>query len=182
MILGIEKRDKMNEFVILVDQSDNSVGTQEKIQAHEQANLHRAFSVFIFNTKGEMLLQQRAKDKYHSGGLWTNTCCSHPRPGEVTEDAAHRRLQEEMGFDCLLENVFHFIYKTDFDHGLTENELDHVFIGRHEGEIIPNSEEVADYRWISVKDMKQEIKEKPEIFTSWFKISVNKVIEFQKKR
>ena len=168
----------MNEYIILVNKSDTQTGTQEKMAAHEQANLHRAFSVFIFNKKGEMLLQQRAKNKYHSGGLWTNACCSHPRPGEETEDAAHRRLKEEMGFDCELEKAFHFIYKTEFDFGLTEHELDHVFIGQYDGEIVPNPAEVEDYKWIKVDDLKKEITDNSELFTSWFKLSINKVIEF----
>ncbi|MBC8179815.1 isopentenyl-diphosphate Delta-isomerase [candidate division KSB1 bacterium] len=169
----------MQENVILVNETDVPIGTQEKIKAHEQANLHRAFSVFIFNSKGEMLLQQRAKDKYHSGGLWTNACCSHPRPGEETKDAAHRRLQEEMGFDCQLEKAFHFIYKTEFDHGLTEHELDHVFIGKYEDSITPNPDEVEDYKWINVENLKKEIKENPGIFTSWFKIAFDEVLKYR---
>ncbi len=167
----------MKEYVILVDDADTQIGTQEKMKAHEQANLHRAFSVFIFNSKGEMLLQQRAKDKYHSGGLWTNACCSHPRPGEETIGAAHRRLQEEMGFDCELEEAFHFIYKTDFDHGLTEHELDHVFIGQYENSITPNPNEVEDYKWINVENLKKEMKENPVIFTSWFIIAFDEVLK-----
>ena len=165
--------------MILVNETDVPIGTQEKIKAHEQANLHRAFSVFIFNSKGEMLLQQRAKDKYHSGGLWTNACCSHPRPGEETKDASHRRLQEEMGFDCQLEKAFHFIYKTEFDHGLTEHELDHVFIGKYEDSITPNPDEVEDYKWINVENLKKEIKENPGIFTSWFKIAFDEVLKYR---
>ncbi len=166
----------MEEKVILVNKNDNQIGTLEKIKAHQQANLHRAFSVFIFNTKGEMLLQQRAKNKYHSAGLWTNACCSHPRPGEETEYAAHRRLQEEMGFDCKLEKTFHFIYKTAFDHGLTEHELDHVFIGQYNGAVVPNPVEVEDYKWINLESLKKQIKENPDIFTSWFKIAFDEVL------
>jgi isopentenyl-diphosphate Delta-isomerase len=171
------KEGKMKEHVILVNKSDEPIGIQEKIEAHEQANLHRAFSVFIFNSKGEMLLQQRAKEKYHSGGLWTNTCCSHPRPGEETISAAHRRMKEEMGFDCELKEAFHFIYKTKFDHGLTEHELDHVFTGQYEGKIIPNPEEVEDYKWINLESIRKEMEEKPEIFTSWFKIAFDEVLK-----
>jgi isopentenyl-diphosphate Delta-isomerase len=167
----------MKDHVILVNESDNQIGTQEKIEAHEQANLHRAFSIFIFNTTGEMLLQQRAKEKYHSGGLWTNACCSHPRPGEETINAAHRRLKEEMGFDCELQEAFHFIYKTKFDHGLTEHELDHVFIGQYEGKIFPNPDEVEDYKWINLESLKKEMEEKPELFTSWFKIAFDEVLK-----
>ena len=172
----------MSDHVILVDKSDTQTGTQEKMAAHQQGNLHRAFSVFIFNSKGEMLLQQRAKDKYHSGGLWTNACCSHPRPGEETKDAAHRRLMEEMGFDCKLEKAFHFIYKTEFDFGLTEHELDHVFIGQYEGPIALNPDEVEDYKWIDVEELKKEMLNKPEIFTSWFKIAFNEVLKYRTKQ
>ena len=167
----------MKEFVILVDKSDSLLGSEEKITAHKQAKLHRAFSIFIFNSKREMLLQQRAKDKYHSAGLWTNACCSHPRPGENTEDAAHRRLKEEMGFDCKLEKAFHFIYKTAFDHGLTEHELDHVFIGQYEGSIVPNPDEVDAYKWIDIENLKMEIKENPGMFTSWFKIAFDEILK-----
>jgi len=121
------------ELVVLVDENDNEIGVEEKINAHRKGLLHRAFSIFVFNSKNELLLQKRAADKYHSGGLWSNTCCSHPRPGENLKDAAHRRLQEEMGFDCSLREVFSFLYKKSFDNGLTEHELDHVFFGKFDG-------------------------------------------------
>lgn len=170
----------MKEFVILVDESDSPLGSEEKIKAHQQAKLHRAFSIFVFNSKREMLLQQRAIEKYHSAGLWTNACCSHPRPGEETEVAAHRRLREEMGFDCDLEKTFHFIYKTEFDHGLTEHELDHVFIGKYEGSIVPNPDEVDAYKWIDIENLKKEIKENPGIFSSWFKIAFEEILKFIK--
>lgn len=167
----------MKDLVILVNQSDTQIGTEEKIQAHKDAKLHRAFSVFIFNSKGEMLLQQRAIKKYHSGGLWSNACCSHPRPGEETEDAVHRRLKEEMEFDCELEKAFHFIYKTAFDHGLTEHELDHVFIGKYDGAVVPNPDEVESYRWINVDSLKKDIGKNAGNYTSWFKIAFNEVLK-----
>src|ERR1700712_1529352 len=119
----------IQEFVVLVNEMDDEIGTMEKMEAHLQLNLHRAFSIFIFNENGKILLQQRAFSKYHSGGLWTNTCCSHPRPGEETIDAAKRRLKEEMGFDCELVEKFHFIYKAPFENGLTEHELDFIYSG-----------------------------------------------------
>ena len=167
----------MTEYVILVDENDNQIGIEEKIKAHEDAKLHRAFSIFIFNSKGEMLLQQRACEKYHSGCLWTNATCSHPRPGEEVADAAHRRLQEEMGFDCELKKAFSFIYKAEFDHGLTEHEFDHVFIGNYDGIVLPNSDEADDYQWIDVETLKKDIQHHPERYTVWFKIAFEKVME-----
>ena len=125
----------MLEEVVLVNEKDEAIGTMEKMAAHEKALLHRAFSVFVFNKNGDLLMQQRAHSKYHSGGLWTNTCCSHPRPGEHVADAANRRLQEEMGFTTSLNKAFDFTYKAAFDNGLTEHEFDHVFIGIYEGPI-----------------------------------------------
>src|SRR5580693_5920772 len=132
------------EEVILVDETDTPLGRMEKIEAHRKALLHRAFSVFIFNSKGEMLLQQRAKHKYHSAGLWTNACCSHPSPLESTEDGAMRRLQEELGFVTTLKKIFEFTYRSEFDNGLTEFEFDHVFIGEYNGKIRPNPDEVSE--------------------------------------
>ena len=131
-----------NQKVILVDDRDNEIGTMEKMEAHYTPNLHRAFSVFVFNTRGQMLLQQRAKTKYHSGGLWTNTCCSHPYPGEEIEAAATRRLEQEMGFTTPLTKAFDFIYQATFDNGLTEYEFDHVFIGEYDGDVHPAKDEV----------------------------------------
>ncbi len=160
------------EEVILVDTSDNQTGTEEKIKAHELAILHRAFSVFVFNDTNELMLQRRALHKYHSPGLWTNTCCSHPRPGEETIAAAHRRLVEEMGFDCKLEWKFSFIYKAPFDNGLTEHEFDHVFYGFYNEEPRINEEEVAEWKWISVPELKADIKARPDEYTVWFKIAV----------
>ncbi|MEK7619489.1 MAG: isopentenyl-diphosphate Delta-isomerase, partial [Patescibacteria group bacterium] len=128
----------MQENCILVDETDHEIGTEEKMATHERGLLHRAFSVFVFNASGELLLQQRAFEKYHSAGLWTNTCCSHPRPGEETLAAAYRRLQEEMGFDCPLNEMFTFRYLAPFPNGLTENEVDHVFFGMYDGPVNPN--------------------------------------------
>ena len=138
------------EKVILVDANDNEIGSMEKIEAHEKAVLHRAFSIFVFNDQGHMMLQRRALSKYHSPGLWTNTCCSHPRPGESLREATSRRIVEEMGFTCEMKEVFSFIYKAPFDHGLTEHELDHVVIGKYNGEPVINADEVAEWKWIEV--------------------------------
>lgn len=160
----------MEELVVLVDEQDNQVGLMPKMEAHEKALLHRAFSVFIFNDNGELMLQQRAADKYHSPLLWTNTCCSHQRNGEDSLDAGKRRLQEEMGFSCDLEEVFWFVYKAPFDNGLTEHELDHVMIGRFNGEPKINREEVESYKWMTLEAVKKDMEEKPEIYTAWFKI------------
>ncbi|MEX6625960.1 isopentenyl-diphosphate Delta-isomerase [Tenacibaculum salmonis] len=160
----------MKEQVILVDVKDNPIGLMEKIEAHEKALLHRAFSVFIFNDKKELMLQQRAADKYHSPLLWTNTCCSHQRDGETNLGAGKRRLQEEMGFVCELKEVFSFIYKAPFDNGLTEHELDHVMIGTFNDQPLINKEEVESYKWMPLEAVKKDIEEKPEIYTAWFKI------------
>lgn len=164
--------------VILVNDNDEPVGVMEKMEAHEKGLLHRAFSVFIFNRNGEMLLQQRAADKYHSPGLWTNACCSHPMPGEETIDAAHRRLLEEMGFDTALKSAFDFTYKTAFDNGLTEHELDHVFIGSYDGEIFPNDEEVKDFSFMKIETIRESIMRHEQIYTSWFKIAFPKIEEY----
>jgi isopentenyl-diphosphate delta-isomerase len=165
----------MLEQVILVNETDQELGFMEKMEAHEKAFLHRAFSVFIFNEAGEMLLHQRADNTNHSANLWTNTCCSHPKPGEVTKSAAHRRLQEEMGFDTPLEKAFDFVYKAPFDNGLTEYEFDHVFIGRYQGTIQPNPLEVKDYAFRTFENVDQLIATKPMLFTSWFLIAFPKV-------
>lgn len=165
---------QMPDMLILVDENDRQIGTEEKMKAHEQGKLHRAFSIFIFNPKGEMLLQKRAKSKYHSGGLWTNACCSHPRVGEELEKAAHRRLREEMGFDCELENENHFIYKVKLDHGLTEHEFDYVFAGKYDGEVKPNTEEADVFKWIDMKTLGKDIEAHPENYTEWFKIAFRK--------
>ena len=164
------------EYVVLVDDNDNQIGLMEKMEAHEKGLLHRAFSVFLFNSKGEMLLQQRAFSKYHSGGLWTNTCCSHPREGESVIDAAHRRLGEEVGFDCEIKKAFHFTYKSKLDSGLTEHELDHVYIGEYEGEINPNPDEVESYKYIAIDELKRDIHQNPQSYTEWFKICLEEVL------
>ena len=164
----------MEEKVILVDSNDRPLGLMEKMEAHRRALLHRAFSVFIFNVNGDMMLQQRALDKYHSGGLWTNTCCSHPREGETIEQAGLRRLSEEMGFETQLSYGFSFIYLAPLEHGLTEHELDHVLYGFYEGEPNLNAEEVADWRWISIDQLEQEMQANPEKFTAWFRIIMDK--------
>lgn len=158
------------ENVILVNQFDEEIGTMPKMEAHQKAVLHRAFSVFIMNHKGETMLQQRAAEKYHSPLLWTNTCCSHQRVGESNIEAGKRRLQEEMGIDADLKELFHFIYKAPFDNGLTEHELDHVMMGHYEGEPLINREEVADWKWMKPEAIKNDISQAPEKYTAWFKI------------
>lgn len=160
----------MKEQVILVDDQDNPIGLMEKIEAHEKALLHRAFSVFVFNDKNELMLQQRAAGKYHSPLLWTNTCCSHQRAGETNLEAGKRRLQEEMGFVCELKEVFSFIYKAPFDNGLTEHELDHVMVGKFNDKPNINKEEVESYKWMPLEDVKNDIENRPETYTEWFKI------------
>lgn len=160
----------MEEFVVLIDREDQPIGRMEKQQAHHAGLLHRAFSVFVFNSKGELLIHQRAAEKYHSPKLWTNTCCSHPRENENYEQAAHRRLKEEMGFDCEIEEKFHFIYKTELEPGLFEHELDRVFVGFYEGEMNLNPEEVMDAKWISIEDLKKDMGHNPDNYTVWFKI------------
>lgn len=164
------------ETVVLVNEHDEAIGLMEKMEAHEKALLHRAFSVFIFNTKGEMLLQQRSLRKYHSGGLWTNACCSHPRPNEDTLAAAHRRLKEEMGFDTELTKVFDFTYKAEFTNGLTEHEFDHVFIGTYDGLVEANFDEVENYAYRSLDLIEVTLQSNPDFFTEWFHIAFPKVV------
>jgi len=158
------------EKVILVDSKDKPIGTLPKMEAHEKGVLHRAFSVFILNQKGELMLQQRAHHKYHSPGLWTNTCCSHQREGEQNIEAGMRRLDEEMGFSVTLEELFSFIYKAPFDNGLTEHELDHVMLGHYEEVPQINTEEVAEWKWMSLIDIEADIAINPDEYTVWFKI------------
>lgn len=160
----------MEEFVVLITPYDQPIGLMEKQEAHHAGLLHRAFSVFVFNSKNELLIHQRASSKYHSPELWTNTCCSHPRENESYEQAAHRRLKEEMGFDCPLNEKFHFIYKAELEKDLFEHELDRVFTGFYEGKISLNKDEVMDYKWISLDMLKNDIKENPDNYTVWFKI------------
>lgn len=162
------------ERVILVNENDEPLGTMEKMEAHEKALLHRAFSVFVFNDKGETMLQQRALHKYHSPGLWTNTCCSHQREGETNIEAGTRRLQEEMGFVTPLKEVFSFIYKAPFDNGLTEHELDHVMTGFYSDDPVINPEEVADWKWMSLDAIREDMDKHPEHYTAWFRIIFQK--------
>jgi len=164
--------------VVLVNELGEVTGYEEKIKAHQEGKLHQAFSVFIVNDAGEMLLQQRAFSKYHFAGLWSNTCCSHPFPGEDTEQAAHRRLKEEMGFDTQLINIFSFIYKaTDTQSGLTEHELDYVFAGKYNGLVMPDACEVEAFKWIPAKELYQQVKDTPEQFTIWFKLILQRLRE-----
>lgn len=164
------KRNMIEENVILVNQNDEQIGLMPKLEAHEKALLHRAFSVFILNSKNEIMLQQRAQQKYHSPLLWTNTCCSHQREGETNIEAGSRRLYEEMGFKADLKELFHFIYKAPFDNGLTEHELDHVMIGYYDQNPSINLDEVEDWKWMKIEDIKEDIETQPEIYTVWFKI------------
>ncbi|WP_276480501.1 isopentenyl-diphosphate Delta-isomerase [Paraflavitalea pollutisoli] len=167
--------------VILVNEQDEAVGVMEKLEAHQKAVLHRAFSVFIFNSRGEMLLQQRAFSKYHSGGLWTNACCGHPSPGEQTADAAARRLGEEMGFTTQLDELFDFIYRSELDNGLTEYELDHVFAGTWDAPVYPVKEEVNDFCYLSLDEIKQRLDSNPQQYTVWFRIIFPRVEAWARK-
>ena len=160
----------MEEQVILVNEKDEPIGLMGKMEAHEKGLLHRAFSVFVFNSKQEVLLQQRAACKYHSPNLWTNTCCSHPRAGETNQQAGERRLQEEMGLQVPLQEVFSFIYKAPFDNGLTEHEYDHVLVGYSDAQPQINPEEVTSWKWLSLEAIKEDILQAPEQYTAWFKI------------
>ncbi len=162
--------------VVLVDKKDRAIGTEEKIEAHRKGKLHRAFSVILFNKEKETLIQKRAESKYHSGGLWANTCCSHPGPKEEIARAAKRRLKEEMGISCDLKKVFSFIYKAKLGN-LTEYEFDHVFLGRFDGEPKPDKKEVAAWKWINLRDLEADIKKNPQKYTSWFKIIFEKLKE-----
>jgi isopentenyl-diphosphate delta-isomerase len=169
-------------LVVLVDAQDRPLGTMEKMQAHREARLHRAFSVLILNTQGEMLIHRRALGKYHSGGLWTNACCSHPMPGEDVEAAAHRRLQEEMGFDCPLRKAFSFRYEAALDQGLSEHELDHVFVGTFDGQPQPDPEEVMDWRFVPIEALRGSMHEAPEHYTEWFKIIMEQALPYLQGR
>lgn len=159
------------EQVVLVDEQDHPIGLMEKQAAHIGPHLHRAFSVFIFNSEGELLMQQRALSKYHSPGLWTNTCCSHPRDGETLAEATSRRLMEEMGMRCEMHEVYTFIYKAPVGQGLTEHEFDHVWIGRSDDTPQINREEVESWKYMSLSDLKKDIQLHPELYTEWFKIT-----------
>jgi len=164
--------------IILVDENDVPLGTMEKMEVHQKALLHRAFSIFIFNSKGDMLLHQRALNKYHSAGLWTNACCSHPHKDQQTIDAAEKRLQEEMGFTIPLKKAFDFTYKAALDNGLTEYEYDHVFVGTYDGDIKPDEVEVRDFCFVSMDEIKKSIQSHPRKYTEWFKIAFPKVEEY----
>lgn len=167
-----------DEYVILVDEHDRTVGSMEKMEAHRLGRLHRAISVFVFDKEKRLLLQQRALHKYHSPGLWTNTCCTHPRPGETAMAAAHRRLDEEMGLQTNLTFAFTFRYRAEFENGLTEHELDHVFVARHDLLPVTNPDEVAAFRWVNLNDLDQEIMERPETFTAWFKLIYRQAFQY----
>ncbi len=167
----------MSEYLILVDENDIECGKMEKHLVHLLGYLHRAFSVFIFNNKGELLLQQRADEKYHSGGLWTNTCCSHPQFGETLQYAVSRRLKEEMGLSCDASFAFSFMYKSNFVNGLVENEFDHVFIGTSDSVPEPNKSEVKSWKYMNVDKLALDIQQNPNVYTVWFKICFTKVLE-----
>ena len=168
----------VEEQVILVNEYDEQIGLMPKMEAHEKAVLHRAFSVFVFNTKNDLMLQQRAAHKYHSPLLWTNTCCSHQRDGESNIEAGTRRLKEEMGFTTDLKETTSFIYKAPFDNGLTEHELDHIMLGYYENEPIINKQEVEDWKWMPLEDVKHDINVHPEQYTAWFKIIFEKFYNY----
>ena len=163
------------EHLILVDANDNQIGTAEKVQAHKDGALHRAFSIFVVNSKGEMLLQRRALSKYHCGGLWANTVCGHPRPGEKLEHAVHRRLNEELGFDCPLTKKFSYIYKAAFENGLTEHEFLHVFVGTSDAKPKPDPQEVMDVSWQSPDAVRRDLKKHPEQYAFWFHQSMERL-------
>jgi len=170
--LNICKFAGMNRPVILVNEKDEPLGEMDKLEVHQKGLLHRAFSIFIFNDSGLLLLQCRANEKYHSGGLWTNTCCGHPGPGELIEEAAHRRLKEETGIETALVKKFSFIYEAHLDQKLIEHEYDHVFTGVYNQEPVLNREEASAYRWISMAELKKEIEQHPVRYTEWLKIAI----------
>ncbi|GAG75943.1 unnamed protein product [marine sediment metagenome] len=159
----------MEPILILVDENNNITGYEKKLKVHQEGYLHRAFSIFVVNARGELMLQRRANHKYHSGGLWANTCCSHPLKGEETENTIHDRLMEEMGFDCDLEPIFKFIYRAELDNNLVEYELDQVYIGYYEPDPIPNPDEVGDWKWIDIEFLKKDLKESPSEYVYWLK-------------
>ena len=167
----MQKEDQL----ILVDTNDVQIGTMGKLETHEKGLLHRAFSIFIKNNKGEMMLQKRAVGKYHSGGLWTNTCCGHPRDGEELSQAVHRRLKEEMGFDCELKEVISFIYQADLDKGLKENEFLHVFVGEYNGAPVLNPMEADGWKWITKDELIRDVFDNPNSYTYWFKVVLEKI-------
>lgn len=161
------------ERIILVDEHDNAIGTMEKMEAHRKGALHRAFSVLLFNSNGEVLLQKRSKNKYHTAGLWTNTCCSHPLPHESIKDATRRRLKHEMGIDIQPQFAFKFIYRIDLEGDLIEHECDHVFLGTFDGTPVINEEEVEEWKFMNLNSLRSDMKQFPEAYTPWFKLIVN---------
>jgi len=163
------------EELILVNENDEQVGTGEKLQVHREGRLHRAFSIFVFDSLGRLLLQKRAESKYHSGGLWSNTCCGHPRPGEAVEAAARRRLREEMNFDCELRPHSSFIYRAELDNGLVEWELDHILVGAYDDDPVPNRMEADDWQWIGMDELRREVEQRPESFTYWLKVALDRM-------
>lgn len=166
--------------VILVDKEDNEIGIGEKLQVHQEGKLHRSFSIFVFNKGGQLLLQKRAKEKYHSGSLWANTCCSHPRPGKELKAEAKMRLKEEMDIECDLKKVFSFVYKAEVG-DLIEHEFDHVFFGSFDGNPVPNEKEVEDWKWVDTEELKKDIRKNPQDYASWFKIILDKILEQKNK-
>jgi len=164
-----------NDMLILVDKNDNEIGTEQKLKAHKEGLLHRAFSIFIFNSEGKMLMTRRAKSKYHWGGFWSNACCSHPRQGEDLEHAAHRRLEEELGFECELKELFSIVYKAKSENGIYEHEYDHIFIGRYDGEVKADPEETDEIRWVDPEELEKEIYDSTR-FTPWFQIAFAKLV------
>jgi len=168
----------MKDEIILVDTNDREVGFGEKMEVHRKAQLHRAFSIFVVNKQNELLLQRRALTKYHSGGLWANTCCSHPIRNENQEVTVHRRLREEMGFDCELKPIFSFIYKVTLQNGLTEYEFDHVYLGHYEGSPTPNPLEVDSWKWMPILDVKKDIQENPDAYVFWIKPAMDRFFDY----
>lgn len=166
----------MEDQVILVDPNDNPIGFAAKMAAHRRGELHRAISIFVFDSAGRVMLQKRASSKYHSGGLWSNTCCSHPRPHEDTADAAHRRLREEMGVNCELHEVFSFVYQTRFGNGLIEHEYDHVFFGHHDGRPVLNPEEAEAWKWMDLGKLSADVRKCPETYTFWLAACLDRVV------
>ena len=168
----------MEEKIILVNKNDIEIGSDYKIKAHKEGKLHRAFSIFIFNSKGELLIQKRAKEKYHSGGLWSNSCCGHPEAGEKTIDATNRRLFEEMGIKTPLKEAFSFIYNVRLDNGIKEYELDHVFVGFYDGKVVINKEEAEDFKWINIRELIKDINKNPEKYSYWFRLCFKRVLNY----
>jgi len=168
----------MEEKIILVNENDIEIGSDYKIKTHKEGKLHRAFSIFIFNSKGELLIQKRAKEKYHSGGLWSNSCCGHPEAGEKTIDATNRRLFEEMGIKTPLKEAFSFIYNVRLDNGIKEYELDHVFVGFYDGKVVINKEEAEDFKWINIRELIKDINKNPEKYSYWFRLCFKRVLNY----